>query len=323
MWLPNESAETAMRLPASRDLRRKLRGMMVPLVTPFTSSFEIDWPAFDEHVARLLSCGIEVLIPADLVGEAWALTFDEKVMLFERTVRLAAGRATVVAKLSESALPGASRLARAARSAGMDAVKVVLPTASEEHEAIGEYVQAAGPASGLPFLVETSGAEVSVALLDRLAEDPGFVGIEETSLDLDRFDGLVERYGSRAPVIAGAEDVLGFTLLLGAAGFMTATPNFAPAFMNAIWTAAAAADATKTLHLHRRLRRYRRLFHAELRAGRSMFVSYTKAALELLGYRVGPPRPPLRRLTVAEKGALLTTLREALGLEPSNGGIPC
>ncbi|MGH9201024.1 MAG: dihydrodipicolinate synthase family protein, partial [Vicinamibacterales bacterium] len=209
MWLPNESAETAMRLPDSRDLRRKLRGMMVPLVTPFTSSFDIDWPAFDEHVARLLSCGIDVLIPADLVGEAWALTFDEKVMLFERTVRLAAGRATVVAKLSESAVPSALRLARAARSVGMDAVKVVLPTVSEEHGAIDEYVQAAGPASGLPFLVETSGAEVSVALLDRLTEDPGFVGIEETSLDLDRFDGLVERYGSRVPVIAGAEDVLG------------------------------------------------------------------------------------------------------------------
>lgn len=300
-------------IPGS-DLRRRLRGVMVPLVTPFTNDLEIDWPAFDAHVTRLLSCGITVLIPADLVGEAWALLPDEKARLFERTVRLAGGRASVVATLSEPALPGMARLAQAARAARVDAVKVALPAEPGGPGALDEYVQAAGPASGLPFLLETNGAGVPLELLDRLVEHPGLAGIEETSLDLDRFDALVQRYGGRVPIIAGSEDVLGFTLLLGAAGFMTASPNFAPAFMGALWTAGAAADAPRTLDLYRRLRRYRRLFEAELRAGRPMFVSYTKAALDLLGHRAGPPRPPLRRLTTAEREALQVALREALGL---------
>lgn len=288
---------------------------MVPLVTPFTPTFGIDWPAFDAHVARLLASGIEVLIPADLVGEAWALERTEKVMLFERAVRLAGGRAAVVAKISEPGLPGASLLADAARSAGVDAVKVAVPTVSADDVAVEEYVRAAGLGAGLPFMLETSGGDSPVQVLDRLVEDPGLVGLEETSLDLDRFDALVQRYGTRMPIIAGSEDVLGFTLLLGAAGFMTATPNFAPAFMHALWAAGAAADARKTLGLYRRLRRYRRLFEAELRAGRPMFVSYTKAALELLGCPVGPPRPPLRRLTLAETHVLRATLQETLGLE--------
>lgn len=289
---------------------------MVPLVTPFTSTFEIDWPAFDAHVARLLASGIEVLIPADLVGEAWALERAEKVMLFERAVRLAGGRATVVAKISEPGLPGASLLADAARSAGVDAVKVAVPRASADDAAVEEYVRAAGLGPGLPLVLETSGGETPVELLDRLVEDPGLVGLEETGLDLDRFDALVQRYGARTPVIAGSEDVLGFTLLLGAAGFMTATPNFAPAFMHALWAAGATANAPETLGLYRRLRRYRQLFDTELRAGRPMFVSYTKAALELIGCPVGPPRPPLRRLTLAETEALSATL-QALGLEPA------
>lgn len=299
----------------SPDLRQRLRGVMVPFVTPFTDALEIDWPAFDEHVARLLSCGITVLIPADLVGEAWALQADEKAGLFERTVRLAGGLATVIAKLSEPTLPGVARLARATRSAAVDAVKVALPAGTGDHAALEEYVQAAASASGLPFLVETREADAPLGLLDRLVEHPGLVGIEETGLDLDSFDTLVQRYGARIPIIAGSEDTLGFTLLLGAAGFMTASPNFAPAFMNALWAAGAAADAGRTLDLYRRLRRYRRLFEAELRAGPPMFVSYTKAALELLGCRVGPPRPPLGRLTPAEKDVLRRTLREALGLD--------
>lgn len=297
------------------DLCRRLRGPMAPLITPFTSSLEIDWAAFEAHVARLLSWGIEVLIPADLVGEAWALEPEEKVMLFERTVRLAAGRAIVVAKLSEPALPSLSRLARAARSAGVDAVKVVLPADPGGREAVDEYLQAGGPGSGLPFLVETNGPGTSMALLDGLAGQPSFVGIEETGLDLDHFDALVQRYGSSVPVIAGSEDALGFTLLLGAAGFMTATTNVAPAFMHALWGAGAARDLPKTFDLYRRLRRYRGLFRAELRAGRPAFVTYTKAALELLGHRVGPPRPPLRRLTIEEEDILRVTLREALDLD--------
>ena len=286
---------------------------MVPLVTPFTSSLTIDWPAFDEHVSRMLAAGVEVLIPADLVGESWALEFDEKVRLFERTVRLAAGRAIVLAKISEPALPAASRLVRDATSMGVDAIKVSVPSDRCGHAALDEYVNAVGPDSGLPFLLETSGPDVPLELIDRLAQHPDLVGIEEAGLDLDRFDMLVQRYGGHIPIIAGSEDVLGFTLLLGASGLMTASPNFAPAFMRALWSAAASVDAPATIDLYRRLRRYRHLFAAEVRAGRPLFVSYTKAALDLLGHPVGPPRPPLPRLSDADRRALGAALRDALG----------
>lgn len=293
------------------DLRARLRGAMVPLVTPFTPSLAIDWPAFDAHVARMLAAGAGVLIPGDLVGEAWALNVDERLALLERTVRLAAGRAVVLAKVSETSLPGAAHFADAAREAGADAVKLVLTAGSPEH------VDTIGPGSGLPFLLETNGGEAALEAIDRFASQAGLVGIEETSLDLDRFDALVERYGGRLAVIAGSEDALGFTLLLGAAGFMTATPNFAPAFMTSLWEAGARSDARTTLALYRRLKRYRGLFFAELRAGRPMFASYTKAALALLGHPVGPPRPPLVPLTDVERAALRATLREALGLTPA------
>jgi 4-hydroxy-tetrahydrodipicolinate synthase len=299
---------------SAADVRQRLRGVMVPLVTPFRPSLEIDWPAFDAHVMRMLDAGFGVLIPGDLVGESWALEMDEKIALIERTVRLAAGRAVVVAKISVPSLPAAGRLARAAREAGADAVKIALPAADTAHDALLEYVDAAGSGSGLPFLLETNGADVPLAVLDRLTDHSGLVGIEETSRDVDRFALLVERYAPRLAVICGAEDVLAHTLLLGAAGFMTATPNFAPSFMRALWAAGAVADAPRTLEQFRRLRRYRRRFDAELRAGHPMFVTYTKAALELAGHAVGPPRPPLRRLTEAERATLGVVVSRELGV---------
>jgi len=289
----------------------QLRGMTVPLVTPFTASLAVDWRAFDAHVERMLAAGVTALLPGDLVGEGWALDTDERLALVQRTVELAGSRAIVIAKVMETSLPAAARFARAARARGAHAVKLILPSEARVTPALEEYVGATGPDSGGPFLVETDGGSLPLALIDRLAAQPEFVGIEETSLDLDRFDLLVERYGQQGKVIAGSEDALGFTLLLGAAGFMTATPNFAPAFMRALWQAGSRGDVRETLERYRRLRRYRRLFQAELRAGRPMFASYTKAALELLGHPVGSPRPPLRRLTDAERD----TLREILGAE--------
>jgi 4-hydroxy-tetrahydrodipicolinate synthase len=296
---------------------------MVPLITPFRDALDIDWSAFDEHVLRMLAAGMTVLMPGDLVGEAWALTFEEKVSLFERTVRLSAGRAIVVAKLSEPALPGIVALARAARAASVDAVKITMPPSLIDHEAAHEYVMAAVQASGVPFLIETGGREVPLAALDRLIGDSRCAGVEETGLDLDRFDELILRFGARLPVIAGSEDALGYTLLLGASGFMTATPNVAPAFMRALWEAGAARDAPSTLAQYRRLLGYRRLFAADVKAGQPMFVSYTKAAMELMGYRAGPPRPPLRRLSDAECRTLTATLRDCLDLEPQQGGATC
>jgi 5-dehydro-4-deoxyglucarate dehydratase len=190
-----------------------------------------------------------------------------------------------------------------------------VPADPRGHDAIDDYLTAAGPESGLPFLLETTGPDVASVSIERFVEHPGLVAIEEAGVDVDHFDTLVQQYGARIPIIAGSEDVLGFTLLLGASGFITASPNFAPAFMHTLWSAAAGADAAKTLDLYRRLRRYRRLFATDVRAGRPLFVSYTKAALELLGHPVGPPRPPLRRLSDGDRAVLAGMLRDAFGFD--------
>ena len=50
-------------------------------------------------------------------------------------------------------------------------------------------------------------------------------------------------------------------------------------------------------------------------------MSYTKAALDVLGHPVGPPRPPLRRLSDADRRVLAVTLRAALGLEVPHDGL--
>ncbi|MFN8521655.1 MAG: dihydrodipicolinate synthase family protein [Chloroflexota bacterium] len=297
------------------DLRQTLRGVVVPVVTPFDDGGGLDEPAFARHVDWLVEQGVHGILVADLVGEAWALTLEEKATLFRAAARAVGGRVPVVAKLSEAALRSQATLAEAARDAGVDAVKAALPgwprAADDE---VHVYLASAVGASGLPFMIETNGWDVSTPVLDRLVTDPLFAGLEEASLDLDRFALLVERYGERGPVFCGSEDVLAHHLALGGAGLMTAAPNFAPALMLGIWEAAVDGRHADVLERCSRLRRYRRLLAAELRAGRPAFASYAKAGLDLIGRPVGSPRTPLRSLTGAEREALAAVLFDPGGL---------
>jgi 4-hydroxy-tetrahydrodipicolinate synthase len=219
-----------------------------------------------------------------------------------------------VAKLSEPTLAGQVRLAERAVAAGASAIKLALPhqfRAQDDAVAV-EWLLAPARATGLPFMVESDG-DLTIQVLDRLCEEATFLGFEETTRDPIRFFDLVRRYGERVAVIAGSEDVLAFTLLAGAQGFMTATPNFAPAFMRDMLAAARAGDALRVMPLFASLREFRALFWDGVRRGVPLFASYGKASLALLGRPVGPPRPPLRPLTKDEVAALRGVLQRAFG----------
>lgn len=292
-----------------------LTGPIVPLVTPFTAADDVDEDALREHVEFVLAAGVRGLGAADLVGESWALTEAEHARIVRVTVEAANGRAPVVAKLSGASGRTHRLLAEAAVAAGAAALKLTLPDLPRPPTEQAAFQFLAGPPTelGVPFLVESNG-DLSFSLLDRLAETPGFLGLEETSRDLARFQDLVRRYSGHFLLIVGSEDVLAFALLLGIDSFMTAGLNFMPAVLQELASAARRGDVAATLELGRGIHAYRALFRDALQAGQPLFVSYAKAALELLGRPVGPPRRPLVALSASERERLRTVLAEDVGL---------
>jgi 4-hydroxy-tetrahydrodipicolinate synthase len=296
-------------------MKEGLHGVVVPVVTPFTSSGDVDEAAFDDHLGRLVRSGVHGILVGDLVGETWSLTVPEKALLFSHAVAVVAHRVPVIAKLSEVAARAQQALAVLAKTAGVDMLKVALPVwPRADDDATYRYLMEAVGAVQLPFMVETDGSDISIEVLDKLAEDRRFVGLEEASQDLERFAALVTRYGGRVPVFCGAEDVLAEHLRMGAAGFMTATPNLAPEFMLAIWEASTHGRGADLIERIARLRRYRELMQPGLADGRPVYATYTKAGLAMIERPVGPPRTPLTELSPPELEALEAALFDDGGL---------
>jgi dihydrodipicolinate synthase/N-acetylneuraminate lyase len=173
------------------------------------------------------------------------------------------------------------------------------------------WLSAPAEAAEVPFIVEGYG-DISVGVLEALCRHELFLGYEEASRDLAGFLDIVARFANDTTIVAGSEDVLPYTLMWGAQGLMTATPNFALGFMLDLFVASTSRDAATALAQFAKLREYRRLFSTELEHGVFAFVTYTKESLAALGESVGPPRSPLAPLSADRRQALRRVLEEVL-----------
>jgi 4-hydroxy-tetrahydrodipicolinate synthase len=299
------------------DAHARLRGVVVPTVTPFDEQGRLDLPAFRDLLAFVARQGASAVAPGDLVGEMFALTLRERRALLEAAVAACRGQMLVVALTAAASVEDAIELARYARDVDADVLKLSLPypwtpTAAgmlDVFRRIDDAVQ-------MPFLLESSDdLTIPVEVIDALCERPTFVGIEEFGSSASRADRIFCDFGERLVILTSGDNASLCLGLMGAPGMVVAESNFAPRQIAEFLEACRERKLDRALELFRARRRYRDLFRDELSRGLPMFVPYTKAALELMGLRVGRPRLPQEPLGERERQALRETLRSSFGIE--------
>jgi 4-hydroxy-tetrahydrodipicolinate synthase len=108
------------------ELVDRFKGVFTALVTPFRDGV-VDGAAFEALLERQLEAGVAGLVPVGTTGEAATLSDDEAVDLIARTVKIAGGRAVVMAGVGANDTRKAVDKARRAEPAGADALLVVTP----------------------------------------------------------------------------------------------------------------------------------------------------------------------------------------------------
>ena len=298
------------------QLRERLKGLIVPMVTPFDAEGRLALPAVHRIIHFLLEGGVDGIIPGDLVGEFHALTLEERRFLLKESIHVAKGRMVVIGLTADPSLSNAIELARFAREVGADVIKLALPYPYvPPPSAIFEYFRKIIEATDMPFLVESSDQVIlPLSLIAELCRWPNFVGLEELGSDLGRLDRLFREFSDRLIILPSGETALLFLSLMGAPGLIAAEINFAPTFVRAFLSACQKRDLDRALDLFGRRRKYRDLFRANLPQNIPMFTPYAKAAMELLGLPVGKPRPPFEHLSAEERGRLREVLKKEFGL---------
>ena len=76
--------------------KEKLKGIYIPMVTPFNADESISFKGIQECTDFLVKNGVTGVIPSGSTGEMIALTKDEQIAVNRETVKAAAGRIKVV-----------------------------------------------------------------------------------------------------------------------------------------------------------------------------------------------------------------------------------
>lgn len=297
--------------------RERLRGVIVPTVTPFDKKGALDLGAFRTLLDFLADQGVSGVVPADLVGEMFSLTMGERRKLLEVAVDACRGRMTVVALTSSPCLDEAIDLARYARDVGADVIKLTVPYAwAPGVAATIDMLRRIDDAAQMPFLLESSDdSTIPIDVIAALCDRPNFVGLEEFGSSASRVDRIYSDFSKRLIVLTSGDNASLALGLMGAPGMIVAESNFAPRWAADFLKAASDRDLDRTIELFRARRRYRDLFRHRLERGFPIFVPYTKAALEILGIPCGPPRAPLEPLTDKELLALRESLKTSFGVQ--------
>src|SRR5947207_5636273 len=287
-----------------------LCGIFAPIPTPFDQGDEVDPVRLRAALARWAARPLTGFVVLGSNGEAGLMDDAEA----DRGVAAAreaipSGRLLIVGTGRESTR-AAIRAAQRAADHGADAVLVRTPSFFKSQmtgEAFVRHYTAVADASPLPVLLYNftalTGVDLLPAAVAELARHPNIVGMKESGGDAARINDLVSATPDRFQVLAGTASTFYSALCVGASGGILAPACVLPEPCMRIFELARSGGHAEALAIQRQVLPLSRLL------GRYS-VPGLKAALNLCGYDVGLPRPPL----APAADAAVAELRQALAV---------
>ena len=281
------------------------------MVTSFAPDGSLDLDACRTLARHLVEHGSEGLVLAGTTGEGPTLNDAEKLALFEAVVDEVGSDARVIANTGTYDTAHSVHLTRDARRLGVHGFLAVTPYYNKPPaEGLARHFAAiAAAADGLPVIIYNIPQRVILnlepALIARLArESANVVAVKQATTDLEQARAILD---AGLVLYAGNDDLLAPFLELGGTGGICVASHLIGSDMLRMCELAEAGDFDGVRALDREL--------SPVYDALSVTTNPIplKAALELIGLRVGAPRLPLVEAT-DEQCAVLRSALVARGL---------
>ena len=284
-------------------------------MTPFRPDLSLDLDALAGNVDEMASYSFCSLVAAGGTGELYSLTPDEAELVVRTTVDAVNGRMPVVAGTGFNAALGAD-IARRAERAGAHAILVLPPYYIASPEAgLFAYYKAIADATSLPVMVYSRDwAVFTPEMVARLADlIPTLVAWKDGQGDIRRLQRIMNYNGDRLAWFGGlGDDCAPGYFAIGVQAYTSSISNLLPQLSVDLAKAGLAHDFKQ---LNPLMKRYVHPLYALRERMKGYEVAAIKAAMEMLGKRAGPVRPPLLNCTsedLADLRRLMEIYREAL-----------
>lgn len=292
----------------------KPEGITPAMLTSFDENGKVNEDVMQDIVDFCFNSGCKALFTVSSVGEFVHLETDEACHLMSVVKKAARGRIPVMAGVTASHIEKSIEFAKYAREIGIDAIVCSPPYYYSVTQEIIErhYEMLAEAVPDMPIVmynIPLFSTPLSYDLVKRVSQIPNVVAMKDSSgsmVDLTHFMDKVRLVGSNINVLSGREEIVFPATMIGCKGAMVGTANIFPEILVKIYNATLAGDFDTARSLQMAIcLSIRTMFSVPFPLG-------FKAAMEVRGFKMGPPKAALTDADKIRAEACKNRLHEIL-----------
>ena len=288
----------------------RIQGSIVAIVTPFHQDGSVNFSKLGELVDWQIQNGTDGIVALGTTGESATMTDEENDAVCEYVLKRVNGRIPVIVGSGSNCT--ASMLDKSLRYQAMGAqgLLIIAPYYNKTNEeGMYRHFATVVDAVDIPCILYNvpgrTGCSISEGVVKRLAGHPNVMGIKEASGNMSYACKIARYLGPDFAMYSGNDDITVPILSIGGSGVISVLANILPqqthdmvmAYLSGDTAAATAAQL-----------RYLELIN-------SLFLEVNpipvKAALNMMGWEVGPCRMPLYEMSQGAAQRLRAALEEA------------
>lgn len=210
------------------------KGAGVAIITPFTSTNEVDYEKLGELIEYQIAEGTDSIVICGTTGEASTLSHEEHLECIRYTVEKVAKRVPVIAGTGSNATDTAIYLSQEAQSYGADALLLVTPyyNKATQKGLIAHFTQVANSVK-IPVILYNVPGRTGCNLLPQTVAElfhkvDNIVGIKEASANIAQVAEIMQLTQGKIDLYSGCDEMIVPVLSLGGSGVISVLSNIAP-----------------------------------------------------------------------------------------------
>ena len=285
-------------------------GSGVAVCTPFTADGAFNGSVYEELIRFHVERGTDAIVSCGTTGEAPTLSEDEHIDVVVTAVHAAkkygaefGRRLPVIAGAGGNDTAKCCDMGRKLQSAGADALMFVAPyyNKTSQKGLVAHFVKIAASVD-LPIVVYNVESRTSLNIfpetMEKISKLPNIAAVKEASGDIDQIGEIIERCGERLDIYSGNDGHILPVLSLGGKGVISTVGNIAPKAVHDLIAKFSTGDIVGSRELQLGILPLVRLLFADVNP------MPVKAALNLMGMRVGECRLPLTSIEDSHRDEL-------------------
>src|SRR5437016_12822450 len=202
-----------------------LRGILLPITTPFTASEDFDAEALAGNLTKWNDTGVIGYVVLGSTGERVNLDEREYVQVIETARKAVPETFSFIVGAGQQSTRSTIKEIERAATAGAEAALVITPSfyrSAITQDALVTHYRAVADASSIPIILysmpDLTGIKIEPETAARLSQHRNIIGMKDSSADLKTFAETVRHVPAHFAVMIGNGTVLCEALQAGAEG---------------------------------------------------------------------------------------------------------